>query len=61
MIYDPYSRPFQEDPYPLYKRFRDGAKADPNGLGTLKRVLKTDDLTGFETAWRQWVLTLEFK
>jgi cytochrome P450 len=23
MIYDPYSRPFQEDPYPLYKRFRD--------------------------------------
>ncbi|MEE2674137.1 MAG: cytochrome P450 [Myxococcota bacterium] len=23
MIYDPYSRPFQEDPYPLYKHFRD--------------------------------------
>ena len=23
MIYDPYSRPFQEDPYPLYKRLRD--------------------------------------
>jgi len=23
MIYNPYSRPFQEDPYPLYKRFRD--------------------------------------
>ena len=23
VIYDPYSRPFQEDPYPLYKRFRD--------------------------------------
>ena len=23
MIYEPYSRPFQEDPYPLYKRLRD--------------------------------------
>jgi cytochrome P450 len=23
MIYDPYSRPFQEDPYPLYAQFRD--------------------------------------
>ena len=23
MIYDPYSRDFQEDPYPLYKHFRD--------------------------------------
>ena len=23
MIYDPYSRPFQEDPYPLYQHFRD--------------------------------------
>ena len=23
MIYEPYSRPFQEDPYPLYKHFRD--------------------------------------
>jgi len=23
LIYDPYSRPFQEDPYPLYRRLRD--------------------------------------
>lgn len=23
LIYDPYSRPFQEDPYPLYKQLRD--------------------------------------
>ena len=22
-IYDPYSRPYQEDPYPRYKHFRD--------------------------------------
>jgi hypothetical protein len=44
----------------FYKRFRDGAKDDPNGLATLKRVLKTDDLTDFEASWRQWVLGLKF-
>lgn len=43
-----------------YKRCRDGVKDDPTGLKTLKQVLKTDDLTGFEKTWRKWVLSLRF-
>jgi hypothetical protein len=44
-----------------YKRFRDGAKDDPTGLASLKHVLKTDDLAGFEKGWRKWVLELRFE
>ena len=44
----------------FYKRFRDGVKDDPQGLETLKRVLKADDVTDFERSWRQWVLALRF-
>lgn len=43
-----------------YKRFRDNVKEDATGLATLKKVLKTDDLAGFEKDWRKWVLTLRF-
>jgi hypothetical protein len=44
----------------FYKRFRDGAKDDATGLATLKQVLKTGDLVGFEKVWRKWVLSLRF-
>jgi hypothetical protein len=45
----------------FYRRFREGVKDDPHGLKTLKAVLKTDDLSAFEKAWRAWVLTLRFR
>jgi hypothetical protein len=44
-----------------YKRFRDGVKADPTGLKTLKAVLETEDLAAFDAKWRKWVLTLRFE
>ncbi|MEE2665584.1 MAG: cytochrome P450 [Myxococcota bacterium] len=46
MIYDPYSRPFQEDPYPLYKHFRD---EDPC---TYNPEMDFYALFRFEDVWR---------
>ena len=42
-----------------YAAFRDGHKADPTGVETLKRVIGPgQSLEQFEKAWRAWVLTL---
>ena len=46
MIYDPYSRRFQEDPYPLYKHFRD---EDPC---TYNPDMDFYALFRFEDVWR---------
>ena len=43
-----------------YRAFREHVKDDPNGLATLKKILKTSDLAEFETGWRKWVLSLKF-
>jgi hypothetical protein len=43
-----------------YQRFRGRVKDDPNGLTTLKQVLKVEDLAEFEKSWRIWVLSLRF-
>jgi len=44
-----------------YAQFRDGAKDDPSGLATLRRVTAPQSLDDFEKAWRAWVLALRFE
>ena len=44
-----------------YTRFRDGAKEDPKGLETLKKIIAPQTLEAFEKDWRAWVLTLRFE
>lgn len=44
-----------------YKRFRDNAKADPQGLKTLEELIAPQTLAGFERDWRKWVMTLRFQ
>lgn len=44
-----------------YQSFRDNAKEDPTGLDTLKKLIAPQSLEDFETQWRKWVLTLEFR
>ena len=43
-----------------YHAFVDNAKDDPQGIETLKKILKTDDLEKFQTRWQQYVLKLRF-
>jgi hypothetical protein len=43
-----------------YRRFRDGAAADPTGLRALEELVGPRSLEEFERQWRAWVLTLRF-
>lgn len=43
-----------------YKRFRDNAESDPQGLKTLESLIKPKRLEQFEKDWRKWVLALRF-
>jgi hypothetical protein len=43
-----------------YARFRDNAKDDPTGLKTLQAVAAPDGMDAFETAWRAWVVKVQF-
>ena len=52
MIYDPYSRPFQEDPYPLYKHFRDNEPCSYNPDMDFYALFRFEDV---------WQATLDWK
>ena len=43
-----------------YHQFVANAKQDPEGIETLKRLLRTEDLEGFQSLWEQEVLKLRF-
>ena len=43
-----------------YKRFRDNAADDPQGIKTLEEVIAPQGLEAFEKDWRKWVLSLRF-
>lgn len=42
-----------------YRQFREGAKDDPTGMGTLERLIAPQRLEEFEQQWKQWVLQLK--
>ena len=44
----------------FYREFRAGAKEDPTGYETLKRVLGEADMEAFQKRWEAWVLGLRF-
>jgi cytochrome P450 len=52
MIYEPYSRPFQEDPYPLYKHFRDEEPCTYNPQMDFYALFRFEDV---------WNATLDFE
>ena len=43
-----------------YAAFRDGAKDDPTGLTTLKKIIEPQALGDFENDWKAWVMELSF-
>ena len=51
MIYDPYSRPFQEDPYPLYKHFRDNEPCTYNPDMDFYALFRFDDVWDATLDW----------
>ncbi len=44
----------------FYNQFRKNKKQDPTGWQTLKKILKTTDMTAFQQNWQQFVLRLQF-
>ena len=44
----------------FYREFRAGAKEDPTGYETLKRILGEEDMDAFKKRWEAWVLGLRF-
>ena len=44
----------------FYHEFRAGAKEDPTGYETLKRILGEEDMDAFQKRWEAWVLRLRF-
>ena len=51
MIYDPYSRPFQEDPYPLYQRFRDEEPCTYNPQADFYALFRFEDVWNATLDW----------
>jgi len=51
MIYDPYSRPFQEDPYPLYKHFRDEDPCTYNAQKDFYALFRFEDVWNATLDW----------
>ena len=51
MIYDPYSRPFQEDPYPLYKHFRDEEPCTYNPQADFYALFRFEDVWNATLDW----------
>jgi cytochrome P450 len=50
-IYDPYSRPYQEDPYPLYKHFRDNEPCSYNADMDFYSLFRFDDVWDATLDW----------
>ena len=51
MIYDPYSRPFQEDPYPLYQWFRDEEPCTYNAQKDFYALFRFEDVWNATLDW----------
>ena len=51
MIYDPYSRPFQEDPYPLYRHFRDEEPCAYNPQADFYALFRFEDVWSATLDW----------
>jgi cytochrome P450 len=51
MIYEPYSRPFQEDPYPLYKHFRDEEPCAYNPQMDFYALFRFEDVWNATLDW----------
>jgi cytochrome P450 len=51
VIYDPYSRPFQEDPYPLYKHFRDEEPCTYNAQKDFYALFRFEDVWNATLDW----------
>jgi cytochrome P450 len=51
VIYDPYSRPFQEDPYPLYKWFRDEEPCTYNAQKDFYALFRFEDVWNATLDW----------
>ncbi|HXK22831.1 MAG TPA: cytochrome P450 [Myxococcota bacterium] len=52
MIYDPYSRPFQEDPYPLYQHFRDQEPCTYNPQADFYALFRFEDVWNATLDWQ---------
>ena len=52
LIYDPYSRPFQEDPYPLYKRLRDETPCAYNPEMDFYALFRFEDVWNATLDWQ---------
>lgn len=52
MIYDPYSRPFQEDPYPLYRHFRDEEPCAHNPDMDFYALFRFEDVWNATLDWQ---------
>jgi cytochrome P450 len=51
VIYEPYSRPFQEDPYPLYKHFRDEEPCAYNPQADFYALFRFEDVWNATLDW----------
>jgi cytochrome P450 len=51
MIYEPYSRPFQEDPYPRYKWFRDEQPCTYNEQADFYALFRFEDVWNATLDW----------
>ena len=58
MIYDPYSRPFQEDPYPLYKHFRDEEPCTYNPKMDFYALFRFEDVWNATLDWETFSSSL---
>jgi cytochrome P450 len=58
MIYDPYSRAFQEDPYPLYRHFRDAEPCAYNPKMDFYALFRFEDVWEATLDWRAFSSSL---
>ena len=58
MIYDPYSRPFQEDPYPLYRHFLDAEPCTYNAKMDFYALFRFEDVWQATLDWQTYSSSL---
>ena len=58
MIYDPYSRPFQEDPFPLYRHFLEKEPCSYNEERDFYALFRFDDVWGATLDWQTYSSSL---
>src|SRR3990172_6292596 len=58
MIYDPYSRQMQEDPYPTYRYFRDEEPCTPNPKLDFYALFRFEDVWGATLDWKTYSSSL---